>query len=418
MKTKFFILLLLLLSLATVAQKDLTGRWEGKLEDSSSLRLVLHFNHQSNGDYSCSMDSPDEGARGISCDNVIRHRDSISVYIPLINAYCTGLFTSDSIINGVWKQNGENVKITLKKGKEVPLNTDSNCIEIPITLETKTGKIYGTLCTPIKFTKIPVALIIAGSGPTDRDGNNAMGLSTDAYKILAHKLSNRGIATLRYDKRGIAASKDAAAKEEDIRFENFIDDAKAWVELLKADKRFSDVIIIGHSEGSLIGMDASTKDVNRFVSLAGAGQSADKILKLQLSNLPKMGKDTAFSMLDSLAAGKTISHVDPTMFSLFRPSVQPYLISWFKHDPQVDIKKLTIPVLILQGTSDLQVDTTDAKRLYAADPKAKLLLIKGMNHVLRDVDDDKDANKKSYTNPTMPIDEGLVNDIAGFITAK
>jgi len=296
--------------------------------------------------------------------------------------------------------------------------TDSSFTETPITLDTITGKIYGTLCTPIKFTQIPVALIIAGSGPTDRNGNNSMGLSTDAYKILAHRLSDKGIATLRYDKRGIAASTDAGPKEEDLRFDTYIDDAKAWVELLKADKRFSEVDIIGHSEGSLIGMDVATNDVRKFVSLAGAGQSADKVLKQQLANLPKMGRDTAFRMLDSLTAGKTISHVDPTMFSLFRPSVQPYMISWIRHDPQVDIKKLNIPVLIIQGTSDVQVDTNDAKRLYVADPKAKLIIIKGMNHVLKDVGDDKDANTKSYTDPTIPFDKELVEDITSFITAK
>lgn len=297
--------------------------------------------------------------------------------------------------------------------------TDTSFTETPVTLETKTGKIYGTLCTPVKFNKIPVALIIAGSGPTDRDGNNAMGLSTDAYKILAHKLSNRGIASFRYDKRGIAASKDAMTTEADLRFDTYIDDAKAWVELLKTDKRFSEVDIIGHSEGSLIGMNVATKNVGKYVSLAGAGQSADKILKLQLADkLPKMGKDTAFRMLDTLVAGKTISYVDPMLYSLFRPSVQPYMISWFRHDPQVDIKKLTIPVLILQGTSDSQIDTVDARKLYTADPKAKLILIKGMNHVLRDVGDDKDANAKSYKDPTMPLDQDLVNDIGSFIIAK
>jgi hypothetical protein len=297
--------------------------------------------------------------------------------------------------------------------------TDTSYTETPITLETKTGKIYGTLCTPVKFSKIPIVLIIAGSGPTDRDCNSDLGIKTNAYKILAHKLSNMGIATVRYDKRGVAASKDAMTTEADLRFDTYIDDAKAWVELLKTDKRFSEVDIIGHSEGSLIGMNVATTDVGKYISLAGAGQSADKILKLQLADkLPKMGRDTAFRMLDTLVAGKTISYVDPMLYSLFRPSVQPYMISWLRHDPQIDIKKLTIPVLILQGTSDLQVDSTDARRLYTANPKAKLILIKGMNHVLRDVGDDKDANMKSYKDPTMPLDQELVNDIASFIIAK
>lgn len=297
--------------------------------------------------------------------------------------------------------------------------TDANFIEAPDSLVTKTGNIYGTLCTPKKFSKIPVALIIAGSGPTDRDCNSGVGFKTNAYKILAHKLAANNIATLRYDKRGIAESKDAMTSESDIRFDNYIDDAKSWVEKLKADKRFSGVIIIGHSEGSLIGMSAADKDVEKYISLAGAGETGDKILKKQLdTKLPKMGADTCNKILDSLAKGKAVSHIDPLLWSFFRPSVQPYMISWFKHNPQADIKKLTIPVLIIQGTSDVQIDTTDAKELYAASPKAKLDIIKGMNHVLRNVGTDKDLNMKSYSDPTLPLDEKLVKDIVGFINEK
>lgn len=299
----------------------------------------------------------------------------------------------------------------------VVAQTDTSYTESDITLKTKTGDIYGTLCMPGKVSgKVPVALIIAGSGPTDRNGNNSMGMETDAYKILAHKLCTYGIATVRYDKRGIAASKAAGSKESDLRFDNYIDDAKGWVKMLKGDKRFIEVDIIGHSEGSLIGMDAAVKGVSKYISLAGAGECADKILKKQLSDkLPKMGRDTADRIIDSLTAGKTVSYIDPLFWALFRPSIQPYLISWFRHNPQADIKKLNIPILILQGTSDLQVDTTDAIELHTAAPKSKMILIKGMNHVLRNVGDDKDANQKSYNDPTMPIDEELIKDIEEFI---
>lgn len=296
--------------------------------------------------------------------------------------------------------------------------TDTSFTETPVTLETKTGNIYGTICTPRKFDKVPVALIIAGSGPTDRDGNSIIGLKTDAYKTLAHKLSSQGIATLRYDKRGIANSKEAMKSEAGLSFDDYINDAKEWVALLKADQRFSSIIIIGHSEGSLVGMNAAVKDVDKYISLAGAGERIDKTLKRQLANLPPMGRDTAYKILDSLAKGKTVAHVDATLYIMFRPSVQPYIISFIKHDPQVDIKKLTVPVLILQGTSDLQVDTNDARKLSVADPKANLTFLEGMNHVLRYVGDDKDANKKSYTDPSLPLDEDLVKDITAFIEGK
>ena len=136
-------------------------------------------------------------------------------------------------------------------------------------------EIYTAHCVLLrkKERKIPVALIIAGSGPTDRNGNNTMGLQTDVYKMLAHALSAYGIATVRYDKRGIGASKAAMKSESDLRFDTYIDDAKDWVKLLKADKRFSGIIIIGHSEGSLIGTNASVKNVNKFISLAGVAKA-------------------------------------------------------------------------------------------------------------------------------------------------
>ena len=296
--------------------------------------------------------------------------------------------------------------------------TDTSYTETPITLETKTGKIFGTLCTPKIFNKIPLALIIAGSGPTDRNGNNAMGLQTDTYKILAHKLAASNIATLRYDKRGIGESKDAMGKEDDLRFEDYIHDASDWLAILKKDKRFSEVDIKGHSEGSLIGMVAARENTNKYISLAGIGQTADKTLKLQLAHQPKMIQDSAYPILDSLAAGKTVKDVPSILVALFRPSVQPYEISWFKYDPSAEIKKLKMPILILQGTSDLQVTVEDAKMLKAADTSAKLVLLDGMNHILRKVGDDKQANMKSYSDPTLPLDEELVTDIIGFIKGK
>ncbi len=297
---------------------------------------------------------------------------------------------------------------------------DTSFVETPITLETKTGKLYGTLCTPIKpQSNISVALIIAGSGPTDRDCNSpSVGLKTDAYKQLAHKLSEAGIASVRYDKRGIGESKEAMGNPSDLRFELYINDAKDWVQLLKAEKRFSKVFIIGHSEGSLIGMLAVTKDVAGYVSLAGAGQSADIILKQQLSALPPELKDSAMIIIDSLVQGKTVKKVPQGLYTVFPLYVQPYEISWFKYDPQVEIKKLTIPVLIIQGTTDLQVGVDDAVRLKRADPNAKLDTIVGMNHILKMADKEKSANISTYFNPALPINTQVVTDIINFINKK
>ncbi|WP_176699268.1 alpha/beta hydrolase [Flavobacterium crassostreae] len=290
---------------------------------------------------------------------------------------------------------------------------DTISIESKIILQTKTGEIYGTLTTPEKFDKIPVALIIAGSGPTDRDGNNPM-MKNNSLKILASELSKNGIATLRYDKRGIAESKGAGKSESDLRFDDYVNDAKEWIQLLKKDKRFSIVIVIGHSEGSLIGMIAGTS-VDKFISIAGAGQSADKIIKEQLSSQPKVVQDLSFPIIDSLKSGKTIDNVPPMLNSLFRPTVQPYMISWFKYDPQNEIKKLFIPTLVLQGTNDIQVSIEDAKRLSNANPKAELVLINNMNHIFRIIDGDKQANIATYNKGDLPISNELVKSITTFI---
>ncbi|MEP7264932.1 MAG: alpha/beta hydrolase [Bacteroidota bacterium] len=288
--------------------------------------------------------------------------------------------------------------------------------ETAITLKTTSGDIYGTLSLPEAGTSIPVALIIAGSGPTDRDGNNTM-MKNNSLKILATHLAENGIAAVRFDKRGIAASKAAAAKEGALRFEDYINDVKGWIKVLRSDKRFSRIIVIGHSEGSLIGMIAAT-DADAFVSIAGAGQSADLILKEQLSSQPEEVKSVAFPIIDKLKNGFTVMDVDPSFYSLFRPTVQPYMISWFKYDPQKEIAKLTIPVLITQGTSDIQVGVDDAKRLSKALPSATLVLIEKMNHIFRITDGDREANMATYNQPELPVAPELLSSVTSFILKK
>ncbi|MBO9198845.1 MULTISPECIES: alpha/beta hydrolase [Niastella] len=293
---------------------------------------------------------------------------------------------------------------------------DTTFIETNVVLHTATGDIGGTLTIPASAAgKLPVALIIAGSGPTDRNGDNPM-MKNESLQKLAYGLAANNIASLRFDKRGIGESKTAAKSEADLRFEDYINDARSWVEWLKKDGRFSKVFVAGHSEGSLIGMIAAHNAAHGFVSIAGAGRSADKILKEQLATQPPVIKDSSFPIIDSLVLGKTVASVPKMLFSLFRPSVQPYMISWFHYDPQAEIKKLTIPVLILQGTNDLQVKEEDANLLARSNAKAQLLLIKNMNHIFRIVEGDRRENLATYITPDLPISEELVNAIAAFVS--
>lgn len=285
----------------------------------------------------------------------------------------------------------------------------------PLVLHTATGAIQGTLLMPATTGPVPVALLIAGSGPTDRDGNNPMA-KNNSLKLLAEALQSKGFATLRYDKRGIAASRTAGGKEEDLRFEHYAQDAAAWVRQLKTDPRFSRVVIIGHSEGSLLGMIAAQQSpADRFISLDGAGYPAGDIIRQQLAKQPQAVTDVAYPIIDSLNAGKTVSNVNMMLYALFRPSVQPYLISWFKYNPQTEISKLKIPVLVVQGLADIQVPNENATMLFNALKGSKLAYIRNMNHVLKETTTDVQQNMATYNNPDLPVAPELVGTLTTFM---
>ena len=286
--------------------------------------------------------------------------------------------------------------------------------ESPVDLTTPTGVIHGTLSVPAGDAKVPVVLIIAGSGPTDRDGNSPLiPGKNNCYKMLADALAADGVASLRYDKRGIAASRPAGPIEADLRFDMYVDDAAGWIRQLRADARFSTIIVAGHSEGSLIGMLAASKaKADGFVSIAGVAQRASDVvrdqLRPQLSAMPALW-DASDAVLQSLEKGQTLDTLPksiqavPALSQLFRPSVQPYLISWFRYQPSAILAELTMPVLIIQGTHDVQVSVDEAKALKIAKPDAQLLLVDGMNHVMKAAPADRLANISTYGRPDLPI---------------
>jgi pimeloyl-ACP methyl ester carboxylesterase len=288
----------------------------------------------------------------------------------------------------------------------------------PISLTTPTGTLYGTLELPKNDGPCPVALILAGSGPTNRDGDTpALGVKNGSLRLLAEGLALRGIATLRCDKRGIAESAPAAAKEADLRIDTYMDDAVLWEDKLKSDRRFSQLVVIGHSEGSLIGMVAAGRlKADGYVSIAGPGRAANEVLLGQLeSRLPPELMKSSREIVASLLGGKTMETVPGELNALFRPSVQPYLISWFAYDPAREIAKLSMPVLIEQGTTDIQVGVSEAKLLAKAQPGAKLNLVEGMNHVFKMMGGSLEEQMPSYMDPSLPVSPQLVTDISSFI---
>lgn len=288
---------------------------------------------------------------------------------------------------------------------------------ISLTLHTATGDVFGNLLVPDIGSKFPLVILISGSGPTDRDGNN-QSMKNNSLLMLADSFQSAGIASFRFDKRGIGESADAMKKESDLRIEDFINDVKGWITLLSKDKRFTKIIVAGHSEGSLIGMVASQNEpgVKKFISISGAGQSADTLLKIQLKDQPGEIKKSIYQKLDSLKQRYTIPNVPSMYYALFRPSVQGYLISWFQYDPQIEIKKLTIPVLIIQGTTDVQVSVDQADRLAAAAVKSQKLIIENMNHVLKTCPTtDRATQIDTYNNPDLPLATGFMTEIIAFI---
>jgi len=284
-----------------------------------------------------------------------------------------------------------------------------------IVLETSTGNIEGTLLLPSN-EKPPVVLIIAGSGPTDRNGNNPS-LKNNSLLMLAQGLFENNIASLRFDKRGIGASVGAfKGGEQDLRFEDYIRDAEEWVSLLKNDSRFSSVIILGHSEGSLIGMIAAQNALpEKFISLAGPGVSMQATLRRQLADQPAYILSMSLPIIEELEKGETVDSVPPLINALFRPSIQPYLISCFKYDPAVEIPEVKCPVLIIQGTTDIQIQVEDAKKLAAANANSELVIIEGMNHILKEADANRLLNMRTYGDPDLQLKQGLIESITSFI---
>jgi pimeloyl-ACP methyl ester carboxylesterase len=293
----------------------------------------------------------------------------------------------------------------------------ASVLQRPITLDTGNGELFGSLLLPKSDMPVPVVLIISGSGPTDRDGNNPDGGRNDSLKRLAWVLAKHNIASVRYDKRGVAASLAATPDERNLTLEAYVSDAEAWGQKLKADPRFGQLILLGHSEGALIAsLAAPSIDAAAVISLSGSARPIDQVVRQQLSNhLPPPLMLRSNELLDSLKAGKTDDNVPPPLQAIFRPSVQPYLISLFRQDPAAAFAKLKMPALIIQGSNDIQVGVNDARMLKAAKPDAELAVIEGMNHVMRIVPNDVKRQLASYKDPQLPLAAELGTRILGFI---
>lgn len=277
--------------------------------------------------------------------------------------------------------------------------------------------IFGTMQLPENKKNLSILLLISGSGPTDRDGNQP-NLTNNSMKLLAENLAANGIATLRYDKRGIAKSYYPGFTNASILFDDYVTDAVNWIKYLKTQNQFTKVYVAGLSEGSLIGMLAAFQaGADGFISLNGPGRPADEIILKQIARngTPQEVMDQVKSMIVKVKTGERFEDVPQYLMALFQPDIQPYLQSWFKYNPAVEVGKLKVPVLIIQGENDIQVEVEDAQLLKSGNEKAKLKLVDGMNHIMKDAPKDIQQNFATYSNPELPLNKVLLNEIVTFI---
>lgn len=280
--------------------------------------------------------------------------------------------------------------------------------EIPINQH-----IDGTLLELPDSWANTLAILIAGSGPTDRDGNQNF-LKNNSLKSLAVALTNQGISTFRYDKR-IVKQLLTNNIDKNIMFDDFVTDAVSVLNYFKNQNKYQHIVIIGHSQGSLVGMLAAPEGATGFVSLAGAGQAINEVITEQITKTAPMFSEDTKRVFEIMKTGQTTTDYPPALFSIFNPEIQPFIMNWMKYNPAEEIKKLDIPILVINGTKDLQVSVEEAQLLKEAAPSAQLVIVENMNHVLFSIEGDDLENSKSYNEPYRKINQTLIDTVTEFI---
>lgn len=276
--------------------------------------------------------------------------------------------------------------------------------------------INGTLLTSIDANKPDLAILIAGYGPTDRDGNQNF-LKTNNIKKLAIGLTKNGIATFRYDKRIVKQIRQNNV-DKNLSFDDFVTDAIDVLDYFKNLNQYNKIYIVGHDQGSLIGMLAAKDKADGFISIAGAGQTIDSVIIEQIEKTaPQFTADTK-RIFNILKSGKTTTDYPVALSSIFNIETQRFFMSWMKHNPVDIISTLNVPTLIINGTKDLQVSEAEALLLKEAAKDASIQIIKNMNHVMVTIAGDDLENSKSYNESQRPLADGLLEKIISFITSK
>lgn len=287
-------------------------------------------------------------------------------------------------------------------------------IESTVSIPMAIDSIYGTLLSPNSAVQPNLVILIPGSGPTDRNGNQGM-MANNSLKFLAEALSENGLATYRFDQSVISQSKLPGFKEENYTFTGLVEEVKILIKYFKETKKYNKIIIAGHSQGSLVGMLAAQDHADAFISLNGAGQSIDRVLYEQLMKQVPQLEDSFSKNLEQIKTGEPLTDVNKMLAGVFRPSVEPFLHDWMQYNPQEVLSQLKIPSLVIGGTKDIQVNEKEASIMVEKAPLAQMLIIENMNHIFKEIKGEDLENQMSYMNKELPVMQQLVTEIIGFI---
>ena len=293
--------------------------------------------------------------------------------------------------------------------------------QVDITAAGPEGDLAGTMIAPEDGR--PVVLMIPGSGPTDRDGNNPLGVASASYRLLAEALATDGIGSVRIDKRGMFGSAGASADANDVTIGAYAEDVHSWVTATRAATGVECVWVLGHSEGGLVALKAAQEpgDICGLILVASMGRKAGDIMREQLSGNPVNAPilEEALAAIDTLENGGTVdaANMHPALAGLFAPQVQGFLADMMAHDPAELAAATDLPMLIVSGTKDIQTPVTDGNTLSAARSDALHVVIEDMNHALKLVaEDTRAANLAAYARPDLPVAQELVTAVAAFVT--
>lgn len=456
-------------ALAEGVTVEYVGEWTGALEvQGTEIGIVVRFLNDPAGIApTATMDIPEQMASDLPLSEVSADGDiaGSAVHFELVTGgpklIADGLVGEDGSIAGTFTQGPASGSFSLVRTGDI----DASATNLPgtsmemearpaqfesteVSLDRGIVQLAATLVEPLTPGPWPVMIIHAGSGPTDRDGNSAiLPGPNNGLKMLAESLAARGIATLRYDKRGIAASTSKNLNPHEVNFGDLVNDLLAWVEWVENDDRFGSVSLAGHSEGSVVvltamgssltisdepGFEGSPVDprlagsareaVDALVLLAGPSKPVDLLALDQLRN--QLGENAplyerSVEIVDALRRGETVEDVPPELQALFNPAVQPYLRSLVPYDPATMIKNVNQPILIVGGTEDFQVPVSEIEILAAARTDAEVVILDGANHLLKEVGvGDLVANRSSYSNPSYALAADLVPRVAEFVNQQ